>query len=135
MRGRFYVMSVAYALAALFIASVGYSGADLIWTTIAITVAGFFVMGVQNSYNALASVLYPTAMRSTGASWGQGIAGLGQLAGPLLGGILLSLNWSSSALLYLIAGAPVISAIAAALMALSHEAPESELEGPAVAKK
>lgn len=134
-RVRFYVMSAAYALAAVFIASVGYAGSDLVWTTVAITVAGFFVMGVQNSYNALASVLYPTAMRSTGASWGQGIAGLGQLAGPMLGGVLLSLNWSSSALLYLIALAPVVSAIAAALMALRHEAPENELEGPAAARK
>jgi len=53
----------------------------------------------------------------------------------MLGGILLSLNWSSSSLLYLIAGAPVISALAAALMALLREAPETELESPVIAKK
>jgi len=129
-RGRFYVLASAYALAALFVASVGYSGADLVWTTVAVFVAGFFLYGVQNSFNAVTAVLYPTAMRSTGASWAQGISGIGQLVGPVLGGILLSLHWSSSQLLYLIAFMPLISAVCAAVMGIGHEAPESELEGP-----
>ena len=130
-RGRFYVLASAYALAALFVASVGYSGADIVWTTVAVFVAGFFLYGVQNSFNAVTAVLYPTAMRSTGASWGQGISGIGQLVGPVLGGILLSLHWSSSQLLYLIALMPVVSALCATVMGIGHEAPETELEGPA----
>jgi len=129
-RGRFYVLATAYALAALFVASVGYSGADIVWTTVAVFVAGFFLYGVQNSFNAVTAVLYPTAMRSTGASWAQGISGVGQLVGPVLGGILLSLHWSSSHLLYLIAFMPLISAVCAIVMGVGHEAPESELEGP-----
>jgi AAHS family 4-hydroxybenzoate transporter-like MFS transporter len=134
-RGRFYVLATAYALAALFVASVGYSGADVLWTTVAVFVAGFFLYGVQNSFNAVASVIYPTAMRSTGASWGQGIGGLGQMVGPLLGGILLELHWPSNQLLYLIALPPVVSAIAAFIMGMGHEAPESELEGPVASVK
>ena len=114
----------------MFVASVGYSGADIVWTTVAVFVAGFFLYGVQNSFNAVTAVLYPTAMRSTGASWAQGISGVGQLVGPVLGGILLSLHWSSSHLLYLIAFMPLISAVCAIVMGVGHEAPESELEGP-----
>jgi AAHS family 4-hydroxybenzoate transporter-like MFS transporter len=134
-RGRFYVLASAYALAGLFVASVGYSGADIVWTTVAVFVAGFFLYGVQNSFNAVTAVLYPTAMRSTGASWGQGISGIGQLVGPVLGGVLLSLHWSSSQLLYLIALMPVVSAFCAFIMGVGHEAPESELEGPATSAK
>jgi AAHS family 4-hydroxybenzoate transporter-like MFS transporter len=133
-RGRFFVLSGAYALAAVFIASVGYSGSDVFWTTIAVFVAGFFLYGVQNSFNAVAAVIYPTAMRSTGASWGQGVGGIGQMVGPLLGGILLGLHWPSNQLLYIIALPPIVAAIAAAIMGIGHEAPESELENEAPAK-
>lgn len=134
-RGRFYVLAAAYALAALFVASVGYSGSSVLWTTLAVFVAGFFLYGVQNSFNAVASVIYPTAMRSTGASWGQGIGGIGQMVGPLLGGVLLGLHWPSNQLLYLIALPPLVSALAAAIMGIGHEAPESELEGPTASVK
>ncbi len=127
-RGRFYVLAAAYTLAAIFIATVGLSGSSVVWTTVTVFIAGFFVMGVQNSFNAVAAVIYPTAMRSTGASWGQGIGGIGQLVGPLLGGILLGLHWPSNQLLYIIALPPLVSAIAATIMGVGHEAPESELE-------
>lgn len=40
--GRFYVLACAYVLASVFIAVVGYTGADLVWTTAAVFVAGFF---------------------------------------------------------------------------------------------
>lgn len=132
-RARFYVLAASYALAALFVASIGYSGADVIWTTAALSVAGFFVMGAQNSYNAVSSVLYPTAMRSTGASWGLGIASIANIIGPMLGGILLALHWPSNQLLYLIAVAPLFSALAAAIMGFAHAAPEGELESHTVA--
>jgi MFS transporter, AAHS family, 4-hydroxybenzoate transporter len=134
-RGRFYVLALAYVLAAVFIASVGYSGDSVVWTTAAVFTAGFFLYGVQNSFNAVAAVIYPTAMRSTGASWGQGIGGLGQMVGPLLGGILLGLHWPSNELLYLIAIPPLVSALAAFIMSIAHEAPESEFEGSAAGAK
>lgn len=130
-RGRFYVLACAYALAALFIALVGYSGADLVWTTIAVFVAGFFLYGVQNTFNAVAAVLYPTEMRSTGGSWGQGVGSIGQLVGPLLGGILLSLHWPSNQLLYVIALPPLVATAAAIIMGVGHQAPETELEAQA----
>jgi len=133
--GRFYVLAAAYTLAAIFIATVGYSGSSVVGTTVTVFIAGFFVMGVQNSFNAVAAVIYPTAMRSTGASWGQGIGGIGQLVGPLLGGILLSLHWPSNQLLYVIALPPLVSALTAIVMGVSHQAPEGELEGAAPARK
>jgi len=136
--GRFYVLACAYALASVFIAVVGYTGADVVWTTVAVFVAGFFLYGVQNSFNAVAAVLYPTEMRSTGGSWGQGVGSIAQLVGPMLGGILLSLHWPSNQLLYVIALPPLAAAIAATVMGVSHQAPETELETgakPATAKK
>jgi MFS transporter, AAHS family, 4-hydroxybenzoate transporter len=101
-------------------------------------VAGFFLYGVQNSFNAVAAVLYPTEMRSTGGSWGQGVGSIGQLVGPMLGGILLGLHWPSNQLLYVIALPPLVAALAAFVMGVGHQAPETELEAgakPAAVKK
>jgi AAHS family 4-hydroxybenzoate transporter-like MFS transporter len=131
---RFYVLACAYVLAAVFIASVGYSGADTFWTTAAVFTAGFFLYGVQNSFNAVAAVLYPTEMRSTGGSWGQGVGSIAQLVGPALGGILLGLHWPSNQLLYVIALPPLVAAVAAVIMGAGHKAPEGELEARAPAK-
>ena len=128
---RFYVLACAYALAAVFIAVVGYTGADVVWTTLAVFVAGFFLYGVQNSFNAVAAVLYPTEMRSTGGSWGQGVGSIAQLVGPMLGGILLGLHWPSNQLLYVIALPPLAASVAAIVMGVGHKAPETELEAQA----
>jgi len=42
--------------------------------------------------NPLASTFYPTFMRSTGVSWALGVARIGSIAGPAVGGILIALR-------------------------------------------
>ena len=72
-RARFYVLGALYIFACLFTASIGVAGNSVLWTTVAVFVAGFFVYGLQNTYQAIISVVYPTEMRSTGTSWGIGV--------------------------------------------------------------
>ncbi len=48
--------------------------------------------GCQAGINSLSALAYPPAIRSTGAGWALGAGRVGTIAGPLLGGLLLSLG-------------------------------------------
>ena len=39
--------------------------------------------------------LYPPPIRSTGTGWALGLGRIGQIGGPLIGGLLLGLGWAS----------------------------------------
>ncbi|MDB5363267.1 MAG: hypothetical protein JWO51_4564 [Rhodospirillales bacterium] len=77
--------------------------------------AGFFIVGSHNGLNAVAGIIYPTWMRSTGAGWTTGVGRIGSIIGPVLGGFLISLDLPIS-LLFLCVTVPV--AISAGAMGL-----------------
>jgi AAHS family 4-hydroxybenzoate transporter-like MFS transporter len=66
-------------------------------------IAGIGVLGGQIGLNALAGTIYPTYMRATGAGWGLGIGRIGSVAGPIIGGLLLSIGLTRPTLLLLTA--------------------------------
>jgi AAHS family 4-hydroxybenzoate transporter-like MFS transporter len=51
---------------------------------------GFFLVGGQIGLNSIAGTIYPTDVRSTGVGWALGIGRIGSIAGPVLGGFLIS---------------------------------------------
>ncbi|PRX92098.1 MFS transporter [Paraburkholderia sp. BL25I1N1] len=61
-----------------------------------IFVMGICVQGAQAALNALAAEIYPTNIRSTGVGWALGVGRVGSIAGPLLGGAMVALNWDLS---------------------------------------
>jgi AAHS family 4-hydroxybenzoate transporter-like MFS transporter len=94
---------------ALFLAAIGSAG-SAIWLLIgAIFIAGFCITGAQFGINALAAALYPTAVRSTGVSWGLGIGRIGSIVGPSIGGILLRLEVGVGQI-FLVAALPALIA-------------------------
>jgi MFS transporter, AAHS family, 4-hydroxybenzoate transporter len=76
-------------------------------------ISGACVIGGQGGCNALAADLYPSHVRSTGVGWALGIGRIGSVAGPVVGGIILSAKWKVShvfaiaALLQLCCGADI----------------------------
>jgi MFS transporter, AAHS family, 4-hydroxybenzoate transporter len=74
----------------------------------AILMAGFGILGVQQSLGALSATLYPTQNRASGASWAQGIGRLGSTAGPLLGGLLIGRHWPVAPLFGAMAVFPIL---------------------------
>ena len=52
--------------------------------------AGLCVTGINFSIAALLPIFYPTAVRSLGTGWTQGVGRLGALAAPVVGGLLLT---------------------------------------------
>ena len=106
-----------FLLAAVSVAAIGQAN-NLALLMLAIFVAGFSVIGSQSVINGLAAGIYPTNIRSTGVGWALGIGRIGSIVGPVLGGIILSLKWSSAGM-YLIGAIPaVFAAIAVLLMSI-----------------
>jgi MFS transporter, AAHS family, 4-hydroxybenzoate transporter len=88
---------------------IGYSGTAF-WPIMGtIFLSGFFVIGVQLSLNAYITNYYPTAIRGTGVGWSQVVGRLGSLAGPLVGGMLVSQGLTPSQLFQISSIAPLLA--------------------------
>ena len=109
----YFVLAIAYVFSGAFIAAIGVSGNVAAFAMAATFFAGFFTFGAQNTANAIAATNYPTAMRSSGIGWALGIGRIGQIVGPLIGGLLLSLQWGTQGILYVVAVPSLVAATAA----------------------
>jgi AAHS family 4-hydroxybenzoate transporter-like MFS transporter len=78
-------------------------------------VLGCSVQGAQAGLNALIIVFYPTPIRSTGMGWASAVGRIGSISGPVLGGILLTLSWSTRQI-FLAAVVPALCAAGAVLL-------------------
>jgi MFS transporter, AAHS family, 4-hydroxybenzoate transporter len=87
--GYFRVLVIAYLALALFIAVIGSVGAAAGLIAVAVAGTGFWLVGANNTLNALATTLYPTEIRSTGVSWGSSFGRLAGSVGPYVGTLLL----------------------------------------------
>jgi AAHS family 4-hydroxybenzoate transporter-like MFS transporter len=112
-RYRFATVATAFLLGSVAIAAIAQSGSQPEFAFAASFFAGFFIMGTQNTANAIAATIYPTAMRSTGAGWAIGMGQIAQIASPLIGGAMLALDWSPAVILGLAALPPLVAALAA----------------------
>src|SRR5476651_1293385 len=89
---RFLAVAIMFAIAVPVVGSIGYAGltskAALLTATF---FAGFFVLGIQSSINAIGALIYPTSLRANGSGWELGIGRIGSIAGPLVGALLIGL--------------------------------------------
>lgn len=92
--GIFRVMSLAYAATAVVIALVAWFAGIPGAAFPGIFAIGLFVVGGQLCLNAMASEIYPTTARATGVGWALGIGRAGAVIGPLIGGLLLAIEWT-----------------------------------------
>ena len=93
----------AYLASGFVVAMIGMVHGGGFGQPLVVGLAGFCVIGVQMTLSALSAALYPTAIRSTGSSWGIGIGRLGSSLGPLLGGIFIGWHWMMPTLFGVIA--------------------------------
>jgi MFS transporter, AAHS family, 4-hydroxybenzoate transporter len=110
--GAYAVLIPTFVLASIAAGLLGFSLAGLGSAAIAvITLSGLFAGASQAGVIALAAVVYPVAIRSTGVGWAMAIGRLGAVVGPMLGGILLGLQWSADQILLVIAVPELIGAL------------------------
>ncbi len=114
--GAINVLLAEFVGTTLLIASLAYSTSFPLMMTITFVV-GFVVQGAQGGLSAVAATFYPISIRSTGIGWCLGIGRIGSIVGPILGGVMLKLNWSPQQIL--LAGAiPALCAAAATFTSL-----------------
>lgn len=88
------VFSALLIVAAGCLFALGFSGLSVFAIGSLVLVSGIGISASQLGINSLPGSIYPPAIRSTGTGWAIGVGRLGNIAGPLLGGLFLSLNWT-----------------------------------------
>jgi AAHS family 4-hydroxybenzoate transporter-like MFS transporter len=112
-RFSFRALALVYFIAVFAVGAIGQLGHSVVFITMAIFVAGFCMVGGQIAANALAATFYPTSIRATGVGWALGIGRVGSIVGPLVGGALLTMKWSSAAVFAAAAAVALCAALAA----------------------
>jgi MFS transporter, AAHS family, 4-hydroxybenzoate transporter len=114
--GAFPVLLTEFLCTTLLIASLAYSNSFPLMMSITF-VLGFVVQGAQGGLSAVAATFYPISIRSTGIGWCLGIGRIGSIVGPMLGGVMLKLDWSPRQIL-LAGSIPALCAAAATFLSL-----------------
>ncbi len=107
------VTFIALTIGAGIVAALGWAGTSLGLTLGLAFCAGFLTNGGFNGFYGLSAVLYPIELRSTGIGWAMGIGRLGAVLGPLVGGILIGMGLSLTALMFVFAFPLIFSGLAA----------------------
>jgi MFS transporter, AAHS family, 4-hydroxybenzoate transporter len=115
-----WALPAQFAASAALIALLAYAGDSFAMTLALTLVLGLCVMGAQAGLNGLAANFYPTSIRATGLGWASGIGRIGSIVGPMLGGILLSMQWAPRQI-FLVATLPALVAATSAIMRKSAE--------------
>jgi MFS transporter, AAHS family, 4-hydroxybenzoate transporter len=105
--GTYLVLIPAFILASIAAGLLGFSTANFLSAAIVITLSGFFAGASQTGVIALAAVIYPVAIRSTGVGWAMAIGRLGSVIGPILGGYFLGWHWRVD-LIFMVIAAPAL---------------------------
>jgi len=82
-------------------------------------VLGYCSSGMSKAVNALAIFLYPTAIRSVGLSWTQGVGRLGLIFGPMMFGLMLQAHWPTT-MIFLSEAVPLLIGAAALFLAFGQ---------------
>jgi len=94
--GAYSTLTAAFLAAAASVATLGYATASYPMIAVFATLSGFFAGDAQAGVIALAALMYPLSVRSTGVGWAMALGRFGAVVGPLLGGIFLRWNWPVS---------------------------------------
>ncbi len=110
------VIGTSLFLGAITTGMIGVVATSVVMVSAVEAVSCFFVgMGASGSI-ALAALLYPTALRSSGIGWAMGMGRGGQVAATLLVGLLVGLGWESAEVFLAIGLAPLVGAAGIFLM-------------------
>ena len=101
-------LALIFLVSAMLIVTIGFCRASQSFVMVIIFFTGATLIGGQAGLSAFSGILYPTFARSTGIGWALGVGRLGAIAGPTIGGFMLSAGISSRWLFILIS-LPVIA--------------------------
>ena len=111
------VMPVVTALLAIFagLVTIGHDAFLVLSALI-----GGFLIGGHFGLHSVCGIFYPSAYRGNGAGWATSVAKIGSVAGPYLGGIILSTSLPVRNIYAVLAVCPVVFAICIYLVGRRH---------------
>src|SRR4029077_1938780 len=74
-------------------------------------ITGGFLIGGHFGMHSICGIFYPSAYRGNGAGWATSVAKIGSVAGPILGGIILSTSLPVRNIYAVLAVCPVVFAV------------------------
>lgn len=104
------VIGFAFLIGAASIASLSIKG-SLLTNYVLVALAGFGTVSAGLVYLGFVPTLYPLYARTTATGWAVGFGRLGAMTGPMVGGIIASLNVGTSWAFLIFAGAALISCL------------------------
>jgi AAHS family 4-hydroxybenzoate transporter-like MFS transporter len=126
------VLVPAFVIGALFTLLLGMVGTSVPLAALCDALIGVFVGIGASGMIAVASLVYPAAIRSTGIGWAMAMGRLGQVAAPLIAGAMLQAGWPVGKMFLLIAAAPLIAAIFVPLVTLAFPSTRRRASRPAL---
>lgn len=90
--------------------ALGYGVTSPTLSAVLVALVGMLVGVGASGGIALVTLVYPPAVRATGAGWAMSLGRMGQVVLPGLFGILLGADWSAPALFALLGVAPLVAA-------------------------
>jgi AAHS family 4-hydroxybenzoate transporter-like MFS transporter len=121
------VLAVMLCLGAACVLIVGTIPLSFVALCIVICGAGIGVGGCQHGINSVSGALYPPGIRSTGTGWALGVGRLGQIGGPLVGGLLLGLGWAPTDIFLAAAGPAFCVAMGMATLSYLRQGAQASL--------
>jgi len=114
--GALAVLVPSFLLGAGFTAVLGYAAVSVPVMEAVLFLVGMCIgVGASGSI-ALASLIYPTAMRSTGIGCAMGVGRFGQVLAPLAATAAIAAGWTGGQLFLLLAVAPALGALAIVML-------------------
>jgi AAHS family 4-hydroxybenzoate transporter-like MFS transporter len=101
-------MPVMTAILLLTASFAGMGHVAFLWLAAA---TGGFLIGGHFGMHSICGIFYPSAYRGNGAGWATSMAKFGSVAGPILGGIVLSTSLPVRYIFAVLAVCPVVMAI------------------------
>lgn len=119
-----YGMFAVIALPLVGIPTVALLGSGMSETLlmVAVFITGFSVVGTQYGLYAIAGMVYPTEFRSGGIGIAISIGKIGSVAGPVIGGLLLSMHLPITRLFYVATVPFIVVSVFSIVLALIYRA-------------
>ena len=82
----------------------------------------FALVGGHLGLNSIAGIFYPSVLRATGAGWAAAVGKIGSIAGPFLGGLILSTNLPTQNIFAVVAVCPALLLVCLLVIGRFHRA-------------
>lgn len=113
-------ITVMPVMTALLLISASFVSMGHVAFLILAAVTGGFLVGGHFGMHSICGIFYPSAYRANGAGWATSIAKIGSVAGPILGGIVLSTSLPVRYIFAVLAVCPVVMAICVYIVGRMH---------------